>query len=60
MSVAVLTTEDGAFYRHRGFDAEAWGRTGTANDVQFTARAIAYIIAGHERHHLALLRSKYL
>ena len=44
----------------RGFDAEAWGRTGTANDVAFTTRAIAYIIAGHERHHLALLRSKYL
>ncbi|HKG91331.1 MAG TPA: DinB family protein [Gemmatimonadaceae bacterium] len=44
----------------RGFDAEAWTRTGTANNAEVSVRALAYIIAGHERHHLDVLRTKYL
>lgn len=35
-------------------------RRGTANDATITARALAYIIAGHERHHVALLKDRYL
>lgn len=35
-------------------------RAGTANGVPITARALAWIIAGHERHHLAILRERYL
>ncbi len=34
-------------------------RTGTANNVVFSVRALAYIIAGHERHHLNVLRERY-
>jgi hypothetical protein len=44
----------------RGFDAEAVGRRGTANQVEFTVRSIPWIIAGHERHHVRVLRERYL
>jgi len=40
--------------------AEEAARVGTANDRDVTARALAYIVAGHERHHVALLRERYL
>jgi DinB superfamily len=40
-------------------DAE-WRRIGTASDNPVSARALAYIIAGHELYHDALLRERYL
>lgn len=43
----------------RGLPAEAWMRRGTANDKPVTVRALAYILAGHELHHLGILRSRY-
>ena len=44
----------------RSFSEEAWQRTGTASDNPISVRAIAYGILGHERHHVAILREKYL
>lgn len=41
------------------FTEEVLLRRGTANDNIFSVRALAYIIAGHERHHLNVLRDKY-
>ena len=38
----------------------AWVRTGTASAKPVSARALAWIIAGHTTHHLALLRDRYL
>ncbi|MEO6829877.1 MAG: DinB family protein [Acidobacteriaceae bacterium] len=38
---------------------EAWSRSGTADGNLFTVRAIAYILAGHMAHHLAILRERY-
>lgn len=38
----------------------AWDRRGTANDSEVSVRGIAFIIAGHERHHLEILRTRYL
>jgi len=43
-----------------GMDAEALARRGTANKNPITVRALAWIIAGHERHHVAILRERYL
>lgn len=37
-----------------------FARQGTANNNRFTARAIALIMAGHVRHHLGILETKYL
>ena len=39
--------------------SEGWMRSGIASDNRFTVRALAYIIAGHFTHHLALLRERY-
>jgi hypothetical protein len=38
---------------------EALTRRGTASGKTITPRALLYIIGGHERHHLALLRERY-
>ena len=43
-----------------GLDADALARRGTANNNPITVRALAWIIAGHERHHIAILRERYL
>ena len=43
----------------RSATAEQALRRGTASGGGFTARAYAWIIAGHERHHLAILRERY-
>lgn len=39
---------------------EAWSRKGTASGFELSARALAYVIAGHELHHLAVIRERYL
>jgi hypothetical protein len=43
----------------RRWAPEDWNRVGTANGKSISARALAYIMAGHVRHHLALLRERY-
>ena len=40
-------------------NAEELARRGTSNNNTITVRALAYIIAGHERHHVKLLRERY-
>jgi hypothetical protein len=44
-------------FRH--LPAEAWERQGIASGNPFTVRALAFIIAGHVEHHVALLRERY-
>lgn len=44
----------------RSLSEEELRRRGTANEVELSARAAAYIIAGHERHHLRIIRERYL
>ena len=41
-------------------DAECAARSGTANKNEISARALAFIIAGHELHHRRILQEKYL
>jgi hypothetical protein len=44
----------------RHFDAEIGVRRGTASEKPITARALVYLIAGHELHHRRVLQEKYL
>lgn len=44
----------------RNLPAEAWKRKGIASGYTFTVRAMAYIVAGHTAHHVAILRERYL
>lgn len=42
-----------------GVPDEGWVRRIQANGHPISARALAYIIAGHERHHMETLRLRY-
>jgi len=42
------------------FTDEEWRRRGIANQKEISARAIAYMAAGHELHHLEILKTRYL
>ncbi|MDM5227080.1 DinB family protein [Cytobacillus sp. NJ13] len=44
----------------KSLDDEALLRSGNANGTEVTARAIAYIIAGHELHHRTLIKDRYM
>jgi uncharacterized damage-inducible protein DinB len=44
----------------RSLDADAMHRRGKANDNEVSVRALAHIIAGHELHHVQVLRTRYL
>ena len=39
---------------------EAYARQGLANENPVSVRALGYIIAGHELHHVGILKEKYL
>jgi hypothetical protein len=39
---------------------EAWSRHGTASDNPVSVRALAFIMAGHIRHHINILNERYL
>ena len=43
----------------RRLTAADWARTGTANGTPVTVRALAFVMAGHVRHHLGVLRTRY-
>jgi hypothetical protein len=47
-----------SLFRH--LPAEAWKRLGKASDQPISVRALAYIIAGHARHHVQVLEERYL
>lgn len=41
-------------------DTTAIGRSGIANGKHVSVRALSYIIAGHELHHLGVIKERYL
>ncbi|MDY3556087.1 DinB family protein [Gemmata sp. JC717] len=63
LTVAALVSEFEAVRRSslwlfRNLPAEAWARSGKANDSPVTVRALAYIVVGHVRHHGSILRKR--
>ena len=44
----------------RSLDDAAWRRRGVASQKEVTVTAIAFVIAGHERHHRIILEERYL
>lgn len=44
----------------QNFSEDAWSRSGIASENEVSVRALAYIIAGHELHHMKILRERYL
>ena len=43
----------------RNLAPERWAQAGNANGKPVTVRALAWVMAGHVRHHLAVLRDRY-
>jgi hypothetical protein len=63
-TLADLTAEWGDVRRatvalFRNLPAAAWHRRGIASDRPITVRALAYVIAGHVRHHAEVLEARY-
>jgi hypothetical protein len=56
----LLVTREANLHALRRLDAASRARFGTANGQPVTARGIAYALAGHVRHHLAILAERYL
>lgn len=44
----------------RSLSDEALGRHGIASEAGVSVRALLYITAGHERHHMEILKTRYL
>ena len=44
----------------KSLDDEQLMRIGTANNNKMSVRAIGYLIAGHEQHHLSVIKARYL
>lgn len=44
----------------RSIPSAAWNNCGFANGGPVSARALAYIIAGHELHHISILQDRYI
>jgi len=42
------------------FSEQMLKRSGTANSLKISVLALGYIIAGHELHHLSILKERYL
>ncbi len=44
----------------RRLDKAAWEQIGTANNNPVSVRALAFVMAGHVRHHLEVLSTRYV
>jgi uncharacterized damage-inducible protein DinB len=51
---------DSTVFLVRHFDDAAWLRRGNASGKDVSVLALAFVIAGHERHHRLLLEQRYL
>jgi len=54
------TVRQASFSFFRNLPAEAWAKAGIASGNPFTVRALAYVLAGHAAHHVAILKERYL
>lgn len=54
------TVRESTLYIINNLKPEVLDFTGTASNNPITVRAVIYVIAGHEQHHLRILRERYL
>lgn len=57
---SLTTARRASIFVYRHLPDEAWDRVGTANKNPISVRGLAYATVGHERHHVAILRERYL
>jgi hypothetical protein len=44
----------------KSFDEETLNSMGSANNNRMSVRAILFMIAGHEKHHVNVIKERYL
>ncbi len=44
----------------RSLGEEEWGQVGVANGKRMSARVLPWLAAGHEHHHMGVVRERYL
>jgi len=54
---ATLRRSHVLMFKH--LDAASWARVGTVNNTPTSVRAVAFIMAGHVRHHARILTDRY-
>jgi len=60
LTAELLYTRKANLILFKSLTDEAWLRTGTASENPVSVRALAFIMAGHIRHHLKILYERYL
>lgn len=51
---------DASIQLYKNMHPDAWTRLGDANGTPVSVRALAYITAGHEMHHMNIIKERYL
>ena len=59
LSEELAVVRDGSIRLFATLPAEAWTRRGVVSGREITVRALAYITAGHARHHARILHERY-
>ncbi|HET9802178.1 MAG TPA: DinB family protein [Candidatus Acidoferrum sp.] len=59
MAAELATVRAATLTLAQSLPSDAWSRLGTASNNPVSARALAYIIVGHEAHHKRILEEKY-
>lgn len=59
LRVELLHVRKSSLCLFQNFDEASFRRRGVANNQPVTVLALAYIIAGHQRHHFNILRERY-
>jgi hypothetical protein len=54
------TTRNASIACLQSLDNAQWNRMGIVNGYSISVRALAWMIAGHEKHHLQILEDRYL
>ncbi len=54
------TVRESSLFLFKHLSDEVWSRRGVSNNDGISVCALAWIIAGHELHHLGIIRSRYL
>jgi uncharacterized damage-inducible protein DinB len=60
VAAELVAVRDATLALARSLDDTALTRAGTASGKRISARALAWIIAGHEAHHVRVLGERYL
>ena len=55
-----IAVRAGTVYMLRSFNDNILSRFGNANKNPVTCNALAYVIAGHELHHINIIKERYL